>query len=69
MRSSGEAVDETSYKGALESFVNEIGKSLKLKVWCRPGLIDKQQPELSSFERYLDTVVGTFSGCHYSSAI
>jgi hypothetical protein len=34
IRSSGEAVDETSYYGALESFLNEVGKSLKPKVRC-----------------------------------
>jgi hypothetical protein len=32
--SSGEAVDETSYYGALETFLNEIGKSLKPRVRC-----------------------------------
>ena len=34
IRSSGEAVDETSYYGALESFLNEVGKSLKPRVRC-----------------------------------
>ncbi len=34
IRSSGEAVDETSYYGALETFLNEIGKSLDPKVRC-----------------------------------
>ena len=34
IRSSGEAVDETSYYGALETFLNEIGKTLKPKVRC-----------------------------------
>jgi len=34
IRSSGEAVDETSYYGALETFLNEIGKSLKPRVRC-----------------------------------
>jgi hypothetical protein len=34
IRSSGEAVDETSYYGALESFLNEVGKSLKPEVRC-----------------------------------
>ncbi|MGC2105686.1 MAG: type ISP restriction/modification enzyme, partial [Candidatus Acidiferrum sp.] len=34
IRSSGEAVDETSYYGALETFFNEIGKTLKPKVRC-----------------------------------
>ncbi len=34
IRSSGEAVDETSYYGALEAFLNEIGKSLKPRVRC-----------------------------------
>lgn len=34
IRSSGEAVDETSYYGALESFLNDIGKSLKPRVRC-----------------------------------
>jgi N-6 DNA Methylase len=38
IRSSGEAVDETSYYGALESFLNEVGKSLKPKVRCVPQL-------------------------------
>ncbi|MGC1490475.1 MAG: type ISP restriction/modification enzyme [Candidatus Acidiferrum sp.] len=34
IRSSGEAVDETSYYGALETFFNEICKTLKPKVRC-----------------------------------
>jgi N-6 DNA Methylase len=34
IRSSGEAVDETSYYGVLETFFNEIGKTLKPKVRC-----------------------------------
>ncbi|MFI5057257.1 MAG: type ISP restriction/modification enzyme [Candidatus Acidiferrales bacterium] len=34
IRSSGEAVDETSYYGALETLFNEIGKTLKPKVRC-----------------------------------
>jgi len=34
IRSSGEAVDETSYYGALETFFNEIGKTLKPRVRC-----------------------------------
>jgi hypothetical protein len=34
IRSSGEAVDETSYYGALETILNEIGKSLKPRVRC-----------------------------------
>src|SRR5260221_449013 len=34
IRSSGEAVDETSYYGAPESFLNEVGKSLKPRVRC-----------------------------------
>src|SRR5579859_1215514 len=34
IRSSGEAVDETSYYGALESFLNDVGKSLKPRVRC-----------------------------------
>src|SRR5260370_2358482 len=34
IRSSGEAVDETSYYGALESFFNEIGETLKPRVRC-----------------------------------
>lgn len=34
IRSSGEAVDETSYSGALETFFNEIGKTLKPKIRC-----------------------------------
>ena len=34
IRSSGEAVDETSYYGALESLLNEVGQSLKPKVRC-----------------------------------
>jgi hypothetical protein len=34
IRSSGEAVDETSYYGALETFLNDIGKSLKPRVRC-----------------------------------
>ena len=34
IRSSGEAVDETSYYGALANLFNEIGKSLKPKVRC-----------------------------------
>ncbi|HTB91616.1 MAG TPA: type ISP restriction/modification enzyme [Candidatus Sulfotelmatobacter sp.] len=34
IRSSGEAVDETSYYGALETFLNEVGKSLKPRVRC-----------------------------------
>lgn len=34
IRSSGEAVDETSYYGALESFLNEVGRSLKPRVRC-----------------------------------
>jgi hypothetical protein len=34
IRSSGEAVDETSYYGALETFFNEVGKTLKPKVRC-----------------------------------
>jgi hypothetical protein len=34
IRSSGEAVDETSYYGALEALFNEVGKSLKPRVRC-----------------------------------
>lgn len=34
IRSSGEAVAETSYYGALETLLNEIGKNLKPKVRC-----------------------------------
>jgi len=34
IRSSGEAVDETSYYGALETFFNDVGKTLKPKVRC-----------------------------------
>jgi hypothetical protein len=34
IRSSGEAMDETSYYGALETLLNEIGKSLKPEVRC-----------------------------------
>lgn len=34
IRSSGAAVDETSYYGALETLFNEIGKSLKPEVTC-----------------------------------
>lgn len=34
IRSSGEAVDETSYYDALSNFFNEIGKSLKPRVHC-----------------------------------
>lgn len=34
IRSSGEAVNETSYCGALETFFNEIGRGLKPKVRC-----------------------------------
>ena len=38
IRSSGAAVDETSYYGALETLFNEVGKSLKPKVRCIPQL-------------------------------
>jgi len=38
IRSSGAAVDETSYYGALETLFNEVGKSLKPKVQCIPQL-------------------------------
>lgn len=34
IRSSGAAVKETSYYGAVESLLNEIGKTLKLRVRC-----------------------------------
>lgn len=34
IRSSGEAVDETSYYDALVSLLNEVGKSLKPRVRC-----------------------------------
>src|SRR5215210_4028213 len=34
IRSSGEAVAETSYYGALASLLNEVGKALKPKVRC-----------------------------------
>jgi hypothetical protein len=34
IRSSGEAVDETSYYSALETFFDEIGKTLKPRVRC-----------------------------------
>jgi hypothetical protein len=34
IRSTGAAVPETSYYGALETFLNEIGKTLKPRVRC-----------------------------------
>src|SRR6267154_5885741 len=34
IRSSGEAVDETSYYPALSNFLDEVGKTLKPKVRC-----------------------------------
>lgn len=34
IRSSGEAVPETSYYGALATLLNEVGKSLKPRVRC-----------------------------------
>ena len=38
IRSSGGAVNETSYYGALETLFNEVGESLKPKVRCIPQL-------------------------------
>ena len=38
IRSSGGAVNETSYYGALETLFNEVGKSLKPNVRCIPQL-------------------------------
>ncbi|MGB7912523.1 MAG: hypothetical protein WCF59_09885 [Desulfobaccales bacterium] len=45
IRSSGEAVKETSYYGPLANLTNEIGKTLKPKVKCITNLQD-QGPDL-----------------------
>ena len=39
IRSSGQAVKETSFYGALERLLNEIGKTLKPKVRCVHRLV------------------------------
>jgi len=51
IRSSGEAVDETSYYSALETFFNEIGKRLKPKVRCVSQLKNRGvgSPDLGFF--------------------